>query len=174
MDDKTIDREFEKLRKEYTYGSIMFDIPVRFIPTVKMIVKVILHREHDHQVIKEILCQELKCKAEDDMKEAEHMIHTMSESEEKREFFRFTYMPRNEDLLLRDHPLNGMVVPPSIRCKFCGRQPMQGARFGYTIDHWNAAVGICPICRQELLPSNADIRKWGDKLPPTEGEMKLL
>lgn len=173
MDDKTIDREFEKLRKEYTWGNLMMDIPVMCLPTVKMIIKAVFHREHDQHALAEILSEELRRESKRKFREDVIPLQ-MSESELNRWLFQYTHLPRDEESLLRNHPLNGMLVPPSIRCKFCGMQPVQNAMFGYTINHWNAVVGICPTCRQAILPSNSDIRKWGSQLPPTEGEMKLL
>jgi len=174
MDDEAIDREFEILRKEYTWGNLMMDIPVMFLPTVRMIVKAVVHREHDQQALAEILSEELRRESKSKFREDALTRRQMNESELKCWLFRYTHLPRDEELLLRDHPLNGMMVPPSIRCKFCGRQPMQGARFGYTINYWSAVVGICSVCRQAIVTSDEDIRKWGNQLPPTEGTMKLL
>ncbi len=113
MDDEAIDEEFEMLCREYGDSQMLFDIPAKYIPTVKAIVKIILRQECEQQAIRDILYAEYKRAAEAGLQEIEHMmsqLRGLSEPELIHELSSFLSSHRDEELRVSRYPLNKRQV----------------------------------------------------------------
>ena len=53
---------------------------------------------------------------------------------------------------MNEHKINGMLVPETINCVFCGRKPRKNEKFGRGKKDWDASGLICPDCWKNTLP----------------------